>query len=135
MEKFIFLLFFSFIINFSNAQSNNGFSWQISGCCVKVVVAQGYMDFCPFWQINLGGNLFDSSTNPDGVINYCFSSNGNYVTILSGCSPSYVEVLKIENCGGAQQNCFESVTIDECCVTVVVCNSPPPREWNLDFGD
>jgi hypothetical protein len=95
VKKFIFLFSLLWFAAFSKAQSNAGFSWQISGCCVKIVVSQDYMDFCPFWQINLGGNLFDSSTNPDGIINHCFLVNGNYVTILSGCSPSYVEVLDV----------------------------------------
>lgn len=135
MKKFLILFYFILFATLVKSQ-NIGFTWQVSGCCVKVVVSQDYIDFCPFWQLNLGGNIFDESTNPDGIINHCFPVNGNYITILSGCSPSYGELIKIKECNsGEQNNCFESVTVDECCVKVVVCNSPPPRKWKIDFGD
>lgn len=131
---YLFVLFsFSFATN-ANAQQN-GFTWIVDDCCVTIIIKPDIIENHPLWTLNVGGTIYDGDTDPDGKVEHCFQNNGNFLALLSALPTSYGDIIPITLCNPAQQNGFESITVNECCVTVVVSNNEPKRNWTLDFGD
>jgi hypothetical protein len=117
------------------AQQNGGFAWTISECCVRIEINEEIVSNYPFWKLRVGTKIYDETTDPDGIIEICFTKNGNYLTILSASPNSYGELIKITECNTESNNGF-SLFIDDCCVKVTIINNgTPKRNWILSLGD
>jgi len=102
---------------------------------VKIEINEDIVSNYPFWKLRVGTKIYDETTNPDGIIDICFTKNGNYLAILSALPESYGDLIKITECNTQSNNGF-SIIIDDCCVTVTIINNAvPKRNWLLSMGD
>mgnify|MGYP000444783876 CR=1 FL=1 len=125
MKKLLFLLLVFTAISMQAVAACGFESVSVDGCCVTFEVIENGYDY----EVNVDGTIYTGSGE------HCYSGNGNYALVLTyfkngvpRCGATHN--IQVTDCSVACG--FESVTVDDCCVTFEVIENGYDYEVNVD---
>jgi hypothetical protein len=137
MNKILIILTFIFIGSTMHTQQQR-FTYTIDECCVRIVVDPNIVQTWPFWNVRIPAKseVFNNTTHPDGIIDYCFTFDGTYVIELLDNNGLYSQSVVIDDCNEVGATGFHDIVVEGCCVTFyIINNTNPPMEWDFVTWD